>query len=389
MNWVLPDRDEWCLPVFSSGVIIGDNCYMARSDKSGIFRWDIKNNHLELLHLNESFVNYSYLYGNCIFHDGKIYFIPCVADELLVYKLNGGTWEHFLINTKLCKSDSMASFFGGYVFDGKLWLVPKDSRCIASFDIIKSEFEYRYDFFEKVSSLYNESWPHIVRTQTFALGSIWMLLWESNVVIRFCLKDGTTEVHIVGEEGEQFRNIAFDEDCFWLSNQFGRLLRWKPGNGVERIYDILGRTTEISFKLVGNNIWVFPLHCDEYAVLEAGSREICKRKYVDVFDSLVQAEYFGGNVVYIMPSIGRRYLRTIKINDYSIVEHSLCVSEEDLQRYQNAFLKCQPNMVSERDYSLQMFLERLNCCKSIFTGKYQEALVGKIIYDSCFREDHK
>ena len=388
MSWLLPNVEEWRLPLFNPGIIVGDNCYMARNDKSGIFRWNIKTNRLELLYLNKKMLRNSFLYGDAVFHEQKIYFVPCVSDELLVYDINNEKCEHFPIDKNLCKSVGTALFFGGYILDDKLWLMPKASRCIACFNLKRKEFEYVDAYFDEIAELYDESWPHIVRTQIYARASIWMLLWESNVVIEFDLKNCSTKVYFVGCEGEQFRNIAFDGDCFWLSNQVGELLCWSPWMDTRRSLGSFWKGTEINFKLVGKTLWVFPKHGNEYAMLETTNGVVRRRKVVDAFSNFVQPEYFGGNELYLMPSKEQGYIRTIEINSGRMKENSLNVSDEDLLIYQETFWNSLPGVISEKDISMRMFINRLQY-EDVRYERLQERNVGKLLYDVCVKEINK
>ena len=388
MDSVLPNIEEWSHPLFNQGVVVNDKCYLARSDKSGIFSWDMKSNNLKMIHLDEDKVNSSYLYGIAVYYKDSIYFVPCIADSLLVYDLKKDIFRRYAINSDLCKIDSAASFYGGYIRDGKLWMVPKGCHYVARFDMESKAFQYYDSFYTEIAPFYNESWPHIVKTEAFARESIWMLLWESNVVVQFDLEDASTKVFTIGEDGEVLRNIEYDGEQFWLSNQYGEIFSWLPDESSKREKIHIWNDREIRFKLVGDNIWIFPECEDEYAVVNPAISKVDVKKIDARLTSLAQIEYYSGRGIYLMPDKTIRRLRFIEKNNYSIVEATLEVSHEDLQVYQDSFLASLPKIIREIEFSLQILIRWIQT--DIFPKKSeQSSSIGKVLYERCYERTNQ
>jgi len=362
MNWKILEADEWRRATFNKGIMLGNDCYLLRNDKSGIFCWSTINDKIELLHLEEK-ITFTHAYGSCVRVGEKVYCIPCSSEHILEYDIRSKSWERYKVDVDMSKAKYPAKFYAGFIYENNICLVPKSSPVIGLFDINRKKVQYFPEFFDIVSPYIDESWGHIEREEVFAFGSVWMLLWDSNVVVEFNMTTHEIKVHKVRDEGEILRNIEFDGEFIWFANQYGDIFRWNVVDDSKGLIRKGLKGEEIKFKIIGGEIWIFPFNSNHYQIMNVASGKLQKHEIVEIDLKFkdYRLDYYANGYLYLFPYNVDDCVVEIDLKTRSHRRVVLKVSDDDLYQYRKVFLR-HIGYIYELDGDLsEMFNFLVNC----------------------------
>lgn len=362
---ILRVNDAFLYPCFTSFTKCNGKYYGNRFDRNGLCTFDFERGIVHVVKLYDSVAPFAeWQYGALIAVKDVLYSIPLLADYIAIYSLEKRTIQKILLDdSKLIAGN--AKFDEAFLVDNNIWLVPKSCFCVAKLDVLTNNINY-YDGMETIlSGECYEKWPHVVRKSIYCADSIYIMLWESNCLIKFdTINKKYTKLNIGGD-----RVIIRD-----ISSVGKKIVLYCSNGKVYCLYD--GKLTSIcqlenndnpkSMIVVGDDVWVVDLKNNSLAVIniysKSGDTVSVSSVHIDQDIHSGSLWFDGMNKVYILPIRECRQTVSIDKNDFSTNKKLFKISDKDEMLYRELIKK--ENMFYENNINLGDFLDiRLGYCK--------------------------
>lgn len=224
--------------------------------------------------------NTSRLYSFPITAGNKLIFAPVLARSWAVYDTVTGHWDKFPLPPLAIPHDlARGVFLYGIPVGNFILFLPDASHCIARYDLTTEEFEYFYDWYDKLANLFTDSERSIFQNACYFAGQIYAVSSQCNKIFEISPITMTILPHSVGNFKYHYLDIACFQNQLWLTryrytyrytyeiNWEESVIAWNPKSHKVREYVDLpvehGHSAFMRGKLNriicnGNKLYIFP-----------------------------------------------------------------------------------------------------------------------------------
>jgi hypothetical protein len=211
------------------------------------------------------FANFSIAENN-----GKLYFTPYLKnDKICIFDIAQKKFEEISFRDN-CECNG--KFQNAISFKNFIYFIPSEFSAIMRLNANTNEIGYFSEWIDEVSKLQVskvqvEHWKNIIFLDSCAIGSeIAMVIHKANAVMFFNMETGNYETKSIGDKSEQYRNICYDGQNYYLSSFYKNyIVKWnRQSNNVSKIklpYSF-SRKESIRHNFVmqyfNEYIWLFP-----------------------------------------------------------------------------------------------------------------------------------
>lgn len=210
-------RDNSPSFLFESYCIIGDIIWMSARDFNGLLKGNLKNGEIEFIGCfpGEHPLQKRLHYGEAIYREEKIYFIPLESNYLHVYNLRTCSLEKHEIEKKPG---------GGYakavqMYD-ELYLISTRTTEILKYNLRSNISEIVY----RPRTIENYGYAHGIYVSGY---DVFLMLSQKNVMRRINLLDYQAEDYQIGEEQRQYQIVAgTDQRIYFVNKEEPEIYCW-------------------------------------------------------------------------------------------------------------------------------------------------------------------
>lgn len=280
---------------FSNGVVVGQNCWSCSEDGQIICKTDITTGKVRIIKcLDKRISGYSYYY-TVIYIGQKLYFIPLLAEVLLVYDINENKLEEYEISSNICHGRG-AKFISAGSYEDNVYMFPCCTDHICRFNVISKQIEY----LQNIACLQERN-DITGLTYCFGTGTVcddifWLPVIGRDMIVAYSMRTNEYKEYEINSNEEGFRYLVKTDDDFYLLTRDGNVVYWNLDKGFCRKYEKknitekieLGRNVYSKMAYYQNAIWLFPAFGENIVCLDllSGHRE----EYVDYKNELKESE---------------------------------------------------------------------------------------------------
>lgn len=171
-------------------------------------------------------------YRSMEFYNGDIYFSPFTSREPAAYDHDTdtvvGLWGE--------KAEDPLFYFGSCIYDDTIFYIPSSKKMMCVMSLKSPEL-----YFETAPFT---AWKNHTKDKKMAVSGyavidnyLFMAAWDSNIVLRYDMRERTAALFPVGDEKLGFSAIAADENSIYLAEvKTGSIIKWSTDCGVEKVY---------------------------------------------------------------------------------------------------------------------------------------------------------
>lgn len=280
---------------FSNGVMVGQNCWSCSEDGQMICKTNITTGMTTIVkYLGERISGYSY-YNSVIYNDEKLYFIPLLAEVLLVYDIKKNKLEEYEISSSICHGKG-AKFISAGFYKDNVYMFPCCTDHICRFNVKSKKIEY-------LQNMTYMQEKHNITGLTYCFGTgivcdeiFWLPVIGRDMIVAYSMLTNEYKEYVINSNEEGFRYLVKRDDDFYLLTRNGNVVHWNLEKGFCRKYKETNTTEKIELgrnlysKMVyyRNAIWLFPAFGENIVCLDLGSGQ--RKEYVNYRNELRESE---------------------------------------------------------------------------------------------------
>ncbi|MCL2661934.1 MAG: hypothetical protein FWE83_01205 [Oscillospiraceae bacterium] len=213
------------------------------------------------------------LYRKPVEVDGILYFPPFLANEIVMYSTQTGTFGKIKYKEAKDYRKETGDFLAAVVSGDFIFFIPYEYPAIIQLNIKTMEITCHTDWIESLTKLMGD-------VKGFYLGypftincSVWLPVLEANIIMEFDMETYEYAFHEVGEKDYRYCGSYFDGIHFWLSPHWetkAPVVKWNPDTGETTYFaDIYVDGKDHAFYpmfFYGGYIWLLPMF-GEHAVI--------------------------------------------------------------------------------------------------------------------------
>lgn len=355
---------------FVDGEWVGDYYYFSAWWGNGLFRLHKNSDRAEYVSHIPIMGNRNrmLLYSAITHYKGRLFLIPALAKDIMIYNLNDGTWEHISVSREYALDHY--GLFGSAVRQGDiLWLVPLNFYAVGRLDLRTCELTYISDWGQQVE-------PHILNpgSQHFTGGLLWndylvFACLQANIIVYVSTQSCTAHVFELNLPVQGIRSIACDEESgeYWLLDKENALVCWSPMAGIkQRVEHVIGSDEFCGIIYHSGAIWAFPIGGYDYYVrfdVATGSITRCEHYLPENLRNGIWSLALKKDerYIYILPNTSE-VLTKLEVASENVHVCTIRLAEQDKQVYlENQF---HMNDLTEHEFINKNELATwLECCK--------------------------
>lgn len=194
---------------FESFCVIGDAIWMSARDFNGLFKGSLKDGTIEFIGCfpGEHPLQRRLHYGEAVYNEEKIYFIPLNGSYVHVFNLRTAAFEKYEIEKK-----QGIGYAKAILFNDALYMISARTTELLQYDLKSNTCKTIYIAENDADYGYTHG------IYTFG-HDIFMMLSGKNVMRRFDMQEHRTEDYPVGEASQQYQIVAGKEKLLYFMNK--------------------------------------------------------------------------------------------------------------------------------------------------------------------------
>ena len=324
------------VPLFCGLMKVNDKYYGNRYDMNGLFSINFETESIELEKIYSGVdIFASWQFCNPVFANNCLYNIPCCADNIAVYSFEDHKWDIITFEDESLKEVN-AIFDAGYLVNNKIWMLPKDSYCVADLDIYTGKIRYHEGFRHIVEGIYNDMPPHIVK-KTFVVGNkLYMALWDSSYLIVYDTdNESFSRIRLVNDDCHVLDVVPLKDTYVFLCSD-GRICGYV--NGRIMVVDYINDIDSLgNLLLVDDSVWVIDRKENIIKIITVSSSGTAKYEVKNIKLELGLSNgflwYDGGTKIYNLPNSHDEQISIVDKNTYFIENRVFRFNKVDQKKY--------------------------------------------------------
>ena len=225
-------------------------------------------------------------YFSMVHVENKIYFSPFSADNIAVYSIDNGTFEHIEIPPQSIKAavelNQDAKFSQIFHYQDCLILIPNTYPGILLYDLKSKKTEVITDWIIHFEQCATENMLGYFFRGIIVEDALYLACSGANAIFRMNLDTFAYEIHQIKNNNVGYSGICFDGENFWLIPvSLGSIVKWNYTYGVlfeydEYVHEVLCEKyfpfQNISF--VGKYVWVLAAFGNHALKIDVDTSEV-------------------------------------------------------------------------------------------------------------------
>jgi hypothetical protein len=268
-----------------------------------LYRYNKKNKKTEYIKMIAEQNNYASCLGIAKNND-KLYFAPCTSDKIIIFDMNKKDFERidFKYDGEIYGKCSNVVIFKNFIY-----FIPHRFPAIMRLNMDTKEIEYFSEWVNEISKLQvskQEEWKSIIFWSFCVVDAeIALLICGANAIMFFNMETGNYEINSIGEKIEQYNNICFDGQNYYISPFYKNyIIKWnRKSNEILTIKfpNTFSRRENklpnFSVKYINGYVWLFPCAANNAYKININTNEIIELpEFVNHFEDKNLDCYYSG-----------------------------------------------------------------------------------------------
>lgn len=237
-------------------------------------------------------------YQSIIMWENKILLLPLSAEGICIYHTDTGIFSKVYI-----KDPVKDSFSGGYIFNDRLFLVPRMYDAIVEYDLRQGTMKYHKECIsncQKATQSYDNSQPFSWWGGCQKENRLFVPLVQTNGILEFVMDTGEFHLHRIGDQNLRFWSMRTDGKDFYLCTiQDYSVVRWDYDNKISSKVKLASDSSEYPFLdivPVQEAILVFPYQDHNIYMIDSGDSVTS----ITVPEGKRESDYYAKHSKYLM-----------------------------------------------------------------------------------------
>lgn len=400
---------------FEGAYTDGNMLYFANMEYNALCSMNLANGQIEHLgEFPEIERNQRRITQNIGSWNQKLWMLPFDSEKVYAYDLKTGKWACYSLPAEWPKDCKRNVIFAGAQVGKYYYGFCAGRYGVMRLDMESGEIDYSRDGLELYKKKITPGKSKLVcRQDCCVVGEkIYVACMAGNLVLEYDTTNTKITTYSVGNENNRYITICYDGNCFWLTEIFGKILKWNPKTKEEKEISIAGKNAMGS----GGQAYASSLYADGYVWLFA----YCTKENIrinvttgavetvysfadeEISGSLqVTKSWYADGVVYF---VNANKCTLVKINTLTLETQEIKISttyegirwmwepkqidiySDCIQRESNLFNKNIGGLVDYLLLTENTYNEQQRKCFLKFT-KYPEGNSGEVIHQKMMEKD--